>query len=254
MTEGVFMKIDILLLALISGHLVGEFCLQSDKMAEGKRRSPWWRVAHAASVTGVTWILVGSVEAWPYMLPVILAHVLVGTIETALHKKAGVKRALGVFLVDQSLHLVSLVLVWLFIRQQYWVLHNYWVHLWGSLYTKGLILVSGSVISVWAIGIVLQYQMEQLASGVPDNKRDGLPQGGKIIGLLERTLVLAFVLIGKPEGVGFVVAAKAVFRIGTLTNHDDRVHAEYILIGTLRSFTYALIAAYLTKWLLTHAA
>ena len=51
---------------------------------------------------------------------------------------------------------------------------------------------------------------------------------GQYIGQLERTLIFLFVLIGQPTGVGFLVAAKSVFRFGDLKEHEDRMEAEYI--------------------------
>ena len=98
----------------------------------------------------------------------------------------------------------------------------------------------------------MKYQMVRFAAELAEEVKQGLPRGGKIIGMLERLLAFMFVLAGKPEGVGFVIAAKSVFRIGALTNREDRDHAEYIMIGTLRSFTYALIIAFSTKWLIGH--
>jgi len=68
--------------------------------------------------------------------------------------------------------------------------------------------------------------------------------------MLERTLVLVFVLTNNLEGVAFAAAAKSIFRIGDLTDQNNRLNAEYILIGTLRSFTYAVIVAFLMKWIL----
>lgn len=162
-------------------------------------------------------------------------------------------RAFALILGDQFLHIMSLILIWLIVW--HWLsatMENCWVDYWGLQYTKGLILISGFAVGVWGIAVALRYQMMPLAREIPFDKKKGLLSGGKTIGLLERTLVLIFVLVGKPEGVAFVVAAKSVFRIGDLTDHVDRLHAEYIMIGTLRSFTYALIVAFLMKWLLAH--
>jgi len=51
-----------------------------------------------------------------------------------------------------------------------------------------------------------------------------------------------FILVGEPAGIGFLAAAKSVFRIGELKESTDRNLAEYILIGTLMSFTIAMVA------------
>jgi len=217
---------------------------------------------HVMIVAGSTWVLLGSLYAWPVALVVLVVHLLIDSIRNRLQQPfmaaehgtcddRALKRAFMVFAGDQILHLASLLLISLLVQQ--WhpsVMTNHWMSLWGLDYTRGLILISGFAVGIWGIGTVLQFQMAPLAREVPQNMMNGLLRGGKIIGLLERTLVLTFVLVGKPEGVAFVVAAKSVFRIGDLTNQADRLHAEYIMIGTLRSFTYALITAFFMRWLL----
>lgn len=60
---------------------------------------------------------------------------------------------------------------------------------------------------------------------------------GEAIGVLERLLVVAFVLTGSLAAIGFVVAAKTLARFKQL---DDRAFAEYYLLGTLASVSIAL--------------
>jgi hypothetical protein len=60
---------------------------------------------------------------------------------------------------------------------------------------------------------------------------------GATIGVLERLLIVAFVLTNATAAVGFVVAAKTIARFKQL---DDRQFAEYYLLGTLASVSVAL--------------
>lgn len=60
---------------------------------------------------------------------------------------------------------------------------------------------------------------------------------GRIIGMLERSLLYVFILQGQFGAIGFVLAAKAFTRFKAL---DDRSFAEYVLIGTLLSASLAL--------------
>ena len=50
-----------------------------------------------------------------------------------------------------------------------------------------------------------------------------------------------FIITNNWSGVGFLLAAKSIFRFGDLTKSDDRKLTEYILIGTLLSFTFSII-------------
>ena len=47
-------------------------------------------------------------------------------------------------------------------------------------------------------------------------------------------------LVGVVEAVGFLLAAKSVFRFGDLKDDKDRMRTEYVLIGTLLSFGIAI--------------
>lgn len=73
---------------------------------------------------------------------------------------------------------------------------------------------------------------------------NGFRDGGRVIGYYERLLIYVFVLAGAPTAIGFLVAAKSILRFGEIRNAKDRKNAEYILIGTLMSFAYALLVAY----------
>ena len=63
---------------------------------------------------------------------------------------------------------------------------------------------------------------------------------GKYIGMMERILVFVFIVLNHWEGVGFLLAAKSVFRFGDLTKSHEVRLTEYILIGTLLSFGIAI--------------
>lgn len=80
--------------------------------------------------------------------------------------------------------------------------------------------------------------------------QDSLQKAGTYIGMLERLLIWLFILVGRWEGVGFLLAAKSVFRFGDLKESNDRKLTEYILIGTLLSFTWAILIGLGTLYLI----
>ncbi len=69
----------------------------------------------------------------------------------------------------------------------------------------------------------------------------GLEDAGCWIGYIERLLILTFVLTNHFEAVGFLLAAKSVFRFGELKQAKEIKVTEYVLIGTFASFTIALL-------------
>jgi len=69
-------------------------------------------------------------------------------------------------------------------------------------------------------------------------------QVGATIGILERLLIVVFVVISAEAAVGFVIAAKTIARFRLL---DDRDFAEYYLLGTLGSVSVAIFTGLLAK-------
>ncbi len=274
------MQLDIQLLALFCGHFLGDFVLQTDRLVELKSKHFKWLIFHVLQVSFLTWIFLGNFSAWWIVGILFILHLLVDYTKiwastkiqnsfskvqknisnSAINsvgfgkKEYGEGRNFGWFIGDQLLHIFTLIVLWYCLSKFNVTVfqENKWELLLGIQYKKGILLLTGLAIGISGVGVVLKYQMAEFVVELGAQVKRGLPKGGKTIGILERLLVFMFVLAGKPEGVGFVIAAKSVFRIGELTNKQDKDHAEYIMIGTLRSFTYALAIAFITNWLIGH--
>lgn len=72
----------------------------------------------------------------------------------------------------------------------------------------------------------------------------------KTLKYLKRILILTFIFTGNIEGVGFLLAAKSVFRFGELNRAKDIKTTEYVLIGTFTSFTIAIMLGFGVDWLM----
>jgi hypothetical protein len=59
-------------------------------------------------------------------------------------------------------------------------------------------------------------------------------------------MVFTFVLTNHWEAIGFLIAAKSIFRFGDLKDAKDLKLTEYVLIGTLLSFGIAIATGMLT--------
>jgi hypothetical protein len=75
-----------------------------------------------------------------------------------------------------------------------------------------------------------------------------LQSAGKFIGIFERILVFVFIIINQWAAVGFLLAAKSIFRFGDLKEAKDRRLTEYVLIGTLLSFAAAIFTALFVQY------
>jgi len=273
------MNIHIQLLALLCGHFLGDFVFQTDRLAELKSNQKKWMIFHVLLVSLTTWILLGNLSAWWIAGIIFIFHWLIDAVKimfikiysTDANKSLTEDENSGIsdksinnkqkedgqkfiwFIIDQFLHILIIISLchYLIIWNVEELQQNTWEVLLGAKYGKGLLLLTGLAIVTSGLGIVLKFQMAEFIVELDEKVIQGLPKGGKTIGILERLLIFMFVLAGKPEGAGFVIAAKSVFRIGDLTNKEAKDHAEYIMIGSLRSFTYALAIAFVIKWLIT---
>ena len=81
-----------------------------------------------------------------------------------------------------------------------------------------------------------------------DEENEKEYNAGRVIGMLERILILFFVLVNQFGAIGFIIAAKGFTRFKELDNRD---FAEYVLIGTLLSSLFAIAIALLIKHLVT---
>ena len=147
------------------------------------------------------------------------------------------------FFIDQTLHLLSLCVLWYFFSPQPIQLDliqstNVWV------YAASLVFLTQ------VSSMLIQMMMLKWSSALNDESDDSLTNAGKWIGILERLFVFTFVVTENWEAIGFLLAAKSVFRFGDLKESKDRKLTEYILIGTLLSFGIALATGMLTRELL----
>jgi len=74
-----------------------------------------------------------------------------------------------------------------------------------------------------------------------------IKDAGIWIGILERILVVTFVLFNQFQAIGFLIAAKSILRFSDRSEDNPRKQTEYVLIGTLISFTIALFIGLIIK-------
>lgn len=115
--------------------------------------------------------------------------------------------------------------------------------------TQILLIVAGLLMAAVAGNVLVEETIKRIR-GLPHSSAEaagaqGAPAGGRVIGILERTLVYGAVLVGHPEAVALVIAFKSVARFPKYTS--DREFAEYFLIGTLLSLLFGLSVAYLIR-------
>lgn len=238
-----------LFLRLLTAHLLGDYLFQSSRVAQEKYR-PWMLAGHIAVHAALLAVLIAGVQPrspslWFALLLTLVAH---GAIDW--HTSRRMPRNLDLLALDQSLHIASLVAAVAIARPQELVAARAVAVAWltdGRAY----VLVGGFVATVWVGAVVVGRLVEPFAGMLPlpsGAARPGLLQAGRLIGYFERTLVFVAVLLHIEALVGLIVAAKAILRLPEAREPGSRELAEYYLVGSLASVTWAVVIVVLVRW------
>lgn len=215
-------------LALLLAHVLADFVFQTNVMV-ARKREPMILLLHIAIVGLLSLIALGG--AWQVALGIAAAHLVIDAIKTY-----ALPDSLASFLGDQLAHLFTIAAAAYLVPDA--MQTSVWAPYLATL-TAPAIIATGLIITSFAGGHVVGYLMRRFDG---DSLKDGLPNAGRLIGQLERSLIYLMVLIGEPAGIGFLIAAKSVLRFDTASK--DQKASEYVIIGTLASFGWALFVAY----------
>jgi hypothetical protein len=216
--------------ALLLAHALADFVLQTRWIATHKA-NPLAMLIHTGTVLVPAVLATGS--AHPILIGLAAVHMAIDLGKLLASRTLPKRHGLALFLTDQALHLASLMVI----AQ---MAPDLWSSgLYGALsYVPALMtLVSGLIIATRAGGFALGILMEPWSDASPH----GLPNGGRAIGHLERGLIFLLILSDLAAGIGFLIAAKSVLRFGSVG--DDRALSEYVIIGTLASFGWAIVTS-----------
>lgn len=239
-----------LLFRLIFAHFLCDFPLQSRKMVEAKNSADRGTKAKALALHSLIHAVTAYIAVWQWecwYVPVIMFATHFGIDWWKSTKKDGMSS----FLLDQLMHIVVVVVLWLIITSQYtpfieWLSEVFVTPDFWLIITAYLLMLRPSSI---LIALFIKKWLPEIEDSKTDtdnvltNKESqSLANAGRWIGYLERTMILTFVLTGHFAAVGFLLAAKSIFRIGDLRPGRNLKLTEYILIGTFSSFFIAIIA------------
>lgn len=223
-----------LLAKLLAAHLVGDFFFFRNTRLKDKGRSIWRSgklLAHSFIHVVLAWIALGQIELWYLALLIGISHYLTEIISRKLLSR----NPQIAFCTDQVIHLLLICLI-AFPGD---IIHVQvpWIH------------VAGAIAVTFPAAKVIEVFLSRWPPSKAADKLKGLVSAGLWIGILERILIYIFIVSGHWEGIGFLLAAKSIFRFGDLTNSKDISLTEYIMVGTLMSFCLAVIAGLIVNQL-----
>lgn len=227
---------------LILAHFIGDFLLQPNSWVAQKERKKSGSVYlyfHIAIHIVLALIALWNLNLWWIAAIIGVTHLIIDAAK--LHfQNAKTKRAW--FFIDQSLH-IAVIGVLSSIYFPYWQ--------WSDFFNPETIkLITAAVFLTMPSSVIIK-TLISIWTPVTDDRTniqtESLVNAGKYIGILERLLVFVFIIVNHWEGVGFMIAAKSVFRFSDLAEAKQRKLTEYVLIGTLLSFGIAVVTAILVK-------
>ena len=229
----------LLAVKLLLAHLLGDFLLQPEKWVKEKERkklSSGYLYLHVL-LHGL--LIYAFLQSWVITLIVVISHAVIDVIKLYTQTKTTRRKW---FFIDQLLHLTVIIVIvgWLEVSNLQPV--SRWI-------SDHLLVLTGIIFLTVPSSVVIKNAISRWDPDPGDDSPDSLEKAGAYIGVIERLFVFTFVMSGQWNAVGFLIAAKSVFRFGDLKESHDRKLTEYILIGTLMSVGIASILGALVRHL-----
>jgi uncharacterized protein DUF3307 len=239
-------------LAIYLAHLLTDFVFQTHRLVEQKKRGKFFAyflhgtTHYFSTVILVSFFVAGSglsLRTHLVLLALALVHLLIDLAKIRLAQKSLGSDGAGAYVADQLLHFVSVAFAaWLLspglsfaevtsLLDKGRALPN--KLLFVPIIYLGVIFGGGYLIRALTRPLAKSINLEQ-----PDKGGEPMQNAGLYIGWLERFLLLTALLLQSPGTAGLILAAKAIARYPEFKSEH---FAEYFLIGTLLSFSIAVL-------------
>lgn len=224
-----------LLFSQLIAHLLTDYTLQNDTKAKDKNEKGFkskFLIWHTFIMFVTSFTLSLQFEFILGSLFIALTHFLIDGLRPRIRKNKFFGQY--AFFIDQALHL-AVILLTVFVFDML-------VEIEPLAYTEEMpkifLITAGFLLAGKAGNIIIKEIFTLFNINVPKNNND-LQNAGKLIGIVERWLVLGFVLMFQYSAVGFLLASKSILRFKTQDGEEFN-KTEYVLVGTLLSFSIAI--------------
>jgi len=234
------------ILQLIFAHILGDFFLQGKRWIISKETRKWrspYLYIHVLIHFALILLITRDVNNWKIALIISLFHLLIDGIKLHFQKQEQLRFW---FFADQLAHLAVLLTVGLIHEKIVWhpeifMSTSALINAIAVLFVlKPSSLITKTIISRWTPHTDSSHSIAV----------ESLKDAGEWIGYLERIMILIFILLNKWEAIGFLLAAKSVFRFGDLKEPKETKLTEYVVIGTFLSFFIAIMTGLLATYLI----
>jgi len=227
---------------LILAHLFGDFIFQPNSWVaakEQKKTKSKYLYFHVLIHFALTLLFLWNIGYWWMAAIIAVSHFFIDTAKIEF-QKPDTKRLW--FFIDQLLHIIVIITLSIIATPHF--------DIQKFLTPEILKFFAGLVFVTIPASVIIKILISGWVPETPEKtslQTESLQNAGKYIGILERVLVFIFIYVNHWEGVGFMIAAKSVFRFSDLAQARQRKLTEYILIGTLLSFGIAVLTGILVK-------
>lgn len=226
---------------LLLAHILSVFFIQGKWFWSISKHNIWksLRLLLHSFLAGLLAYAFTSIwEAHPVFWMIFLAHWTIG-IWISSRKDPDKPQ---VFWVSQSLHGIVILGLTIYLTDL-----RIWLFLWHDIpKAPAFTLLSGFLFILNPCSVIIQKIMSRWHL----DSVEVLPKAGHYIGMMERILILIFIMLQQYAAIGFLITAKSILRLGGSKMPVERKETEYILIGTLLSFTCAVITGIAVSFLI----
>ena len=227
----------LIFIKLILAHLIGDFILQPIKWVIHKQShkiASKYLYIHVILHFALYMFFLWDLSSWKIALIITIGHYFIDLLK--LYTDLLFKNKSIPFFIDQALHIVIIYGCVFY--------DNLYEHTLTLFRNLDWSLITAIVFVTYPASIIMGVILEGMSNQIETDHKS-LPNAGKYIGIIERLFVLIFIVIGRWEVIGLLIAAKSVFRFNDLKERNNRKLTEYILIGTLVSFGLAILSGLL---------
>lgn len=239
-------------LAIYLAHLLADFVFQTHHLVEQKKRGKLFAyflhglTHYLSAIALASFFLAGSglsLRTQVVILALALVHLLIDLAKIRLTQKSLVSDGAFAYVSDQLLHFASVAFAaWLLSPGLPLTEVAALLDKGRAIPSKLLFIPVIYVAVIFGGGYLIRTLTRPLAKSInleqPEKGGEPMQNAGLYIGWLERFLLLTALLMQSPGTAGLILAAKAIARYPEFKSEH---FAEYFLIGTLLSFSLAVL-------------
>ncbi len=237
----------LILLQLLLAHILTDFVLQPNSWIKHKQKfkgKSYFVVIHAFIAGALTLLFLQNIEWWYLALFISVTHYLIDWWKLSQRNDN-----LKFFLLDQLFHIIILLLVWLYLIDGFESVPGVISQIFNSV--NFLLVTAAYILVIFPAGYLIGKATKRWQDEIEINyQKNSLEAAGRYIGIFERILVLTFILTSNFAAIGFLIAAKSILRFSDKSESGARKQTEYVLIGTLMSFSFTILLGLLVYYLL----